>query len=279
HSASALRRSPSPRNPLTRRVLVNRLWRHHFGVGIVETPSDFGKGGERPSHPELLDWLAEEFAARGWSQKALHRSIVTSAAYRQRSAAAEAVKAKSIDVENRLFWRMNPRRLEAESVRDGALAASGTLDRSLGGPGYRDFDYVEAYAPIYKYVAADRPEFHRRSLYRFIVRTTPHPLMTTLDGANPACVVPVRNVTTTPLQALALLNHGLMRSQAERFAKRVKEEVGEDPGKSADRAFALALSRPPTREEADAAAELVKSAGLPALCLMLFNLNEFVYVD
>ena len=200
-----------PANPLTRRVLVNRLWHHHFGVGLVDTPSDFGKGGGMPSHPELLDWLAEEFLARGWSVKAMHRLICTSAAYRQVSG-SESVSVRGtkgaasaslplshpptlslshrLDASNRLLWRQHPRRLDAESTRDAVLAVSGKLNLSAGGPGFRDFKYTEAYAPIYDYVTADTPELWRRSIYRFVVRTTPHTFMTTLDCPNPANLTP-----------------------------------------------------------------------------------------
>ncbi len=162
-----------PENPLTPRVLVNRLWHHHFGQGIVATPSDFGLGGSPPSHPELLDWLAAEFQRSGGSLKQLHRLIVGSAAYRRDSRVADPA-AKAVDAQNRLLWRQNPRRLDAESLRDAVLAVAGTLNLAMGGPGYRDFKYTEAYAPLYDYVTPDAPELWRRSIYRFIVRTTPH---------------------------------------------------------------------------------------------------------
>ncbi len=180
----------NPRNPLTRRVIVNRLWHYHFGQGIVNTPSDFGHGGDRPSHPELLDWLADELLARGWSIKAMHRLIVTSRTYRQSS--QFDAKAAAVDAQNRLLWRANPQRLDAESVHDTVLAVSGTLNSSMGGPGFRDFDYTEAYAPIYRYITADRPELWRRSIYRFVVRTTPQQFLTTLDCPNPANLTPAR---------------------------------------------------------------------------------------
>ncbi|MDB6154808.1 MAG: Planctomycete cytochrome [Chthoniobacteraceae bacterium] len=268
----------APANPLTRRVIVNRLWHHHFGAGLVDTPSDFGTGGGRPSHPELLDWLAEEFGARGWSLKAMHRLIVTSATYRQRSEAREE-KAESIDGGNRLLWRMNPRRLDAESLRDAVLSVSGKLNGEMFGPGYRDFDYTEEYAPVYKYITPDRPELWRRSIYRFVVRTTPQQFMTALDCPNSANLTPARNITTTTLQSLALLNNDFMQKQAGYFAQRVEAEGGGEASAQGARAFALAFGRKPDAAELDSASALVKSHGLPQLCRMLLNTNEFVYVD
>ena len=268
----------APANPLTRRVLVNRLWHYHFGTGLVDTPSDFGTGGGRPSHPELLDWLAEEFAARGWSLKAMHRLICTSATYRQRSGvrSQESVKA---DADDRLLWRMSPRRLDAESVRDAVLAVSGKLNAAMFGPGYRDFDYAEEYAPVYKYITPDKPELWRRSVYRFVVRTTTQQFLTTLDCPNPANLTPARNVTTTALQSLALLNNDFMQKQAGYFAERVKADAGNDPGAQVTRAFALAFGRNPTAAEREAASALTGSRGLAQLCRMLLNASEFVYVD
>jgi len=279
-----------PANPLTRRVLVNRLWHHHFGIGLVDTPSDFGKGGGTPSHPELLDWLAEEFLARGWSLKAMHRLICTSAAYRQSSSTFQSrvpdARAKLdigmssyADSGNRLLWRQNPRRLDAESTRDAVLAVSGKLNLAAGGPGWRDFKYTEAYAPIYQYITADTPELWRRSIYRFIVRTTPHQFLTTLDCPNPANLTPARTATTTALQALTLSNNEFMLQQARHFAARVEREVGADAAAQVNRAFLLAFVRPPTRDELAGAQQLVRADGLFALCRMLLNANEFVYVD
>jgi len=266
-----------PDNPLTRRAIVNRLWHHHFGQGIVTTPSDFGLGGDRPSHPELLDWLSEEHRRNGWRLKPLHRLIVSSAAYRQSALTIDA-KAAGIDSSNRLLWRQNPRRLDAESLRDAVLAASGKLDLSTGGPGFKDFDYVEAYAPIYNYVSPDKPELWRRSIYRFIVRTTPHTFMSALDCPDPANLTPARNRTTTAIQALALSNNEFMLRQSRHLATRVENEGG--PGAAGvDRAFALAFQRAPTATERSAAVSLVNEQGLFALCRALLNANEFAYLD
>ena len=275
----------SPANPLTRRVIVNRLWHHHFGTGLVETPSDFGVGGSLPSHPELLDWLAEELLAQRWSLKSLHRLICTSAAYRQQSATRNtasndsAAKAIRIDAGNRWLWRMNARRLDAESLRDATLAISGKLNRTMSGPGYRDFEYQEEYAPVYRYITPDSPDLWRRSVYRFVVRTTTHQFLTTLDCPSPANLVPARNTTTTALQSLALLNNDFMLRQSGYFAERVKSEAGPAPKPLVHRAFLLAFGRGPSPTEGTAAETLVQSRGLTQLCRMLLNANEFVYVD
>lgn len=271
----------SPANPLTRRVIVNRLWHYHFGAGLVDTPSDFGLGGSPPSHPELLDWLADELLTQHWSLKSIHRVICTSAAYRQRSRVDGDGKnsASTRDANNRLLWRMNPRRLDAESLRDAVLAVSGKLNKTQFGPGYRDFEYQEEYAPVYRYITPDSPDLWRRSVYRFVVRTTTHQFLTTLDCPSPANLVPARNVTTTALQSLALLNNDFMLKQSEYLSERLKAEAGDEPINQARRAFELAFGRSPTTNESAAAARLIQSRGLAQLCRMLLNSNEFVYVD
>jgi mono/diheme cytochrome c family protein len=290
----------SETNPLTARVVVNRLWHWHFGQGIVSTPSDFGFGGGRPSHPELLDWLAAELVTHNWRLKHIHRLIVTSKTYQQASlhpaarpdaassptSAHEGIPLRNrgaeesdVDFDNRLLWRMNSRRLEAEAVRDSVLAVSGKLNRQMFGPGYRDFDYQEAYAPIYTYKTADSPNLWRRSVYRFIVRTTPPQFLTTLDCPDPANMTPARNVTTTPLQSLALFNNEFMLKQAEYFAERLQAEHPNDIPKQLARAFDLAFARHPTIYELQHAAPLVRQNGLLHLCRALFNANEFVYAD
>ncbi|MEO8495943.1 MAG: DUF1553 domain-containing protein [Planctomycetota bacterium] len=271
-----------PVNPLTARVLVNRLWHWHFGRGIVTTPSDFGYGGARPTHPELLDWLARKLIEEKWSMKAIHRLIVTSETYRQTSRvgsrASDQKDPAAIDTDNRLLWRMNPRRLEAEAVRDSVLAVTGKLNRTMFGPGYRDFDYEEAYAPIYTYKTADSPELWRRSVYRFIVRTTPPQFMTALDCPDPANLTPRRNVTTTALQSLAMFNNDFMLRQSRYLAERIAAESSNVEGQI-NRAFELALARPATDSEIAAARRLVEQQGLLHLCRDLFNSNEFIYVD
>lgn len=275
----------SPANPLTRRVIVNRLWHYHFGTGLVETPSDFGLGGSLPSHPELLDWLAEELQARHWSLKSIHRLICQSATYRQQSIVARthadkfATRAQHIDAGNRLLWRMNPRRLDAESLRDATLSISGKLNKSMFGPGYRDFEYQEEYAPVYRYITPDSPDLWRRSIYRFVVRTTTHQFLTTLDCPSPANLVPVRNTTTTALQSLALLNNDFMLRQSGYFAERLTNDEPFNMSQRISHAFLLAFGRSPSTDELAAAESLVKSRGLQQFCRMLLNANEFVYID
>jgi mono/diheme cytochrome c family protein len=266
-----------PDNPLTARVIVNRLWHWHFGQGLVTTPSDFGFGGDKPSHPALLDWLAAELIRNNWRLKHIHRLIVTSKAYRSRSLELESQTA--IDSDNRLLWRMNSRRLEAEAVRDAVLAVTGKLNRDMFGPGYRDFDYEEAYAPIYSYRTADAPDVWRRSVYRFLVRTTPQQFMTVLDCPDPANMTPKRNVTTTALQSLALFNNDFMLRQAGYFAERLTTERPDNVDAQITRAFELAFARSPEPAEAAGARQLVEQYGLLHLCRALFNASEFVVID
>ena len=271
----------SPANPLTRRVIVNRLWHYHFGIGLVDTPSDLGYGGGRPSHPELLDWLAAELLRQKWSLKSMHRLICTSQAYRQQSALQPgpvAEQALKLDASNRLLWRMHPRRLDGESVRDAVLAVSGKLNPQMFGPGYRDFDYQEEYAPVYRYITPDSPDLWRRSIYRFIVRTTTHQFLTTLDCPSAANLTPARNITTTALQSLALLNNDFMLRQSGYFAARLQAE-SKTPAEQVENAFRLAFGRAPTPAETQAAVALVQARGLPQFCRMLLNANEFIYVD
>ena len=266
-----------PANPLTARVLVNRLWHHHFGQGIVSTPSDFGLGGARPTHPELLDWLATELLRSGWSVKHVHKLILLSATYRQSSNVSNPAAA-AIDAQNQRLWRQNPRRLDAESLRDAVLSVSGKLNPERGGPGFKDFKYTEAYAPIYEYITPDSPALFRRSIYRFVVRTTPHQFMTTLDCPDPANLTPTRTQTTTALQALTLSNNAFMLRMAEAMAVRIETETGASDAQI-QRAFALALQRKASATEAGAAVTLVREHGLFALCRTLLNTNEFVYID
>ena len=278
----------SPQNPLTVRVIVNRLWHHHFGIGLVDTPSDFGLGGGMPSHPELLDWLAGRFQQEGWSLKSIHRLICLSATYRQTSSrkpqphnpTRETLqRASAVDAGNRLLWRQNPRRLDAESLRDSVLKVSGKLETQMFGPGYRDFDYREEYAPVYTYITADAPELWRRSVYRFIVRTTPNPFLTTLDCPNASNLTPTRNITTTALQSLALLNNEFMLKQAEYFGVRLATNPDSTVNEQVRQAFRLAFGRDPSSAEATVGVTFLESAGAAEFCRTLLNANEFVYID
>jgi hypothetical protein len=268
-----------PNNPLTWRSVVNRVWHYHFGRGLVDTPNDFGGNGSRPTHPELLDWLAAEFRAGGGSFKQLHRLILFSAAYRQ-SSQHHAGHAKA-DADNRYLWRMNRRRLDAESVRDAVLAVSGRLDRRAGGPGFELFRFKDDHSPVYDHTALEKihdPATYRRTVYRFAVRSVPNPFLDCLDCADPNLNTPVRNTTLTALQALALLNDPFMVRQAEYFAGRLREHSA-DPGKQIEAAYLLALGRPPGAEETGALTAYAGKHGLANACRLLFNLNEFVFVD
>ena len=268
----------SPDNPLPARVIANRLWHYHFGKGIVSTPSDFGLGGSLPTHPNLLDWLANQLIESDWSIKRLHRLILLSEAY-QRSSLGHENPAETIDSANRLIWRQTPRRLDAESLRDTILCVSDAMVRNMHGPGYRDFEYQEEYAPVYKHRVFSTPDMFRRSIYRFVVRTTPHPFLTSLDCPNPATLTPVRNTTTTAIQALATLNNALILQQSNLFAQRLQREFPNNTEQQSEQAIRVALGRRATKEEIQSASQLIRDAGLPELCRVLFNTNEFIYVD
>jgi mono/diheme cytochrome c family protein len=267
-----------PRNPLTWRSIVNRVWHYHFGRGLVETPNDFGRMGATPSHPELLDWLAVEFRDSGQSLKQLHRLLVTSAAYRQTSADNAAFN--RIDGSNRLLWRMNRRRLEAEAVRDTVLAVSGRLDLTMYGPGFKPFGFKDDHSPHYLYAEhnPDDPASHRRSVYRFLVRSVPEPFMETMDCADPSLRVEKRNETLTALQALALLNDKFMVRMAEHFAGRI-EMMGPDLPARLTAGYRLALGRAPTAEEITLLTGYAQKHGLANACRLILNTNEFCFID
>ncbi|MCG3160012.1 MAG: hypothetical protein JMDDDDMK_01044 [Acidobacteria bacterium] len=283
-------------NPLTARVAVNRIWQYHFGKGIVKTPSDFGATGDHPSHPELLDWLATEFIRRGWSWKAMHRLILLSNTYRQSSRFNELSAAK--DPENSLLWRMNPRRLEAEPLRDSILAISGKLNSEMFGPGIYpriDPDVVNTGSrPRWPLDAKDDHSTWRRSVYIFVKRSVLLPLIEVFDC--PATVVsgPVRAVSTVSPQALALMNNEFVLQQAGYFAERVAREAGADKRAQVVRAFQIALGRQPNANEIEWSLSFLKSqaegnmrredekpqaSALRDFCHAIINLNEFIYVD
>ena len=270
-----------PAHPLTARVIVNRLWQHHLGTGIVDTPSDFGRNGGTPSHPELLDWLASELVAPAagtpWSLKHVHRLIVTSATYRQASASDPTGAAK--DARARLLWRHPPRRLDAEAIRDSILFVSGALDLAAGGPGFSPFEPNANYVRVYTPKAAFGPPEFRRMIYQHQTRMQADATFGAFDCPDGGQIAPRRNASTTPLQALNLLNSKFMLQQADAFAGRVTKEAGAVPAAQVGRAFQLAFQRAPSAAEAAAAARLVAAHGLPALCRALLNANEFLYVD
>ncbi len=290
-------------NPLVWRSIVNRVWHHHFGRGLAETPNDFGKMGGVPSHPELLDWLAAWFRddAQG-SLKQLHRLIVTSAAYRQCSVISESVTIKSaagahtgslktdslvtdysrLDPDNRLLSRMNRTRLDAEQVRDTILQISGALNFRMGGPGDMQFDLQPGHhvTPKVDYTKFDvtGPAAQRRSVYRFLFRTLPDPFMDALDCPAGDQLTPARNASVTVQQALAMWNNVFVAHYAGRFATRVEALAGTRE-EQITRACELALTRPPTREELNDFAAYAARHGLANLCRLILNSNEFMFVN
>jgi mono/diheme cytochrome c family protein len=271
----------SRQNPLTARVMVNRLWQHHFGEGLVRTPSNFGKLGEAPTHPELLDWLAVEFIERGWSVKQMHRLMMTSQAYQM---ASDDIAANvAVDPENRLLWRMPRVRLEAEIIRDQILAVAGNLDRSLGGPCVYPYIDPKLFQSSTKRTwpgkPDDDPSTWRRSLYVYSKRSIRYPLFETFDQPNLINSCERRNRSTIAPQALLLMNNNFVINEAKYFAERLRREAGDDVSKQVERAYRLALGRAPTAFERTKTAEFIQSApnGLTEFCQALFNLNEFVY--
>jgi hypothetical protein len=268
----------SPQNPLFARVIVNRMWQHHFGAGLVDTPNDFGFNGGRPSHPELLDWLAATLIERNWSLKQLQREIVLSATYRQSFTDNRA--ATKQDADNRWLWRRNPERLEAEAIRDAVLSAAGELKETVGGPGFRDFKQVFR-SGTYTYEPADSYDraFNRRSIYRTWNRGGRSGLLDAFDCPDPSVTAPKRAVTTTPLQALALFNDAFILRMAGRLAERAERFAPGNVDGQITRAYQWSFGRDPTPDEQRAACGLVVSHGMAALARVLFNSNEFVYVD
>ncbi len=266
----------NPQNPLTARVLVNRIWQHHFGVGLVNTPKDFGKNGAKPSHPELLDWLASELVANGWSIKKLQRQILLSATWRQSSRPrAEALR---VDAGSRQLWRFPPRRLEAEGIRDSILAVSGNLDRTPGGPSF--FLHAVDRENVYHYHPKEEfgPAESRRMVYAFKVRMEQDGIFGAFDCPDGSLVAPKRSVSTTPLQALNLFNSRFILQQSEIFADRLRKEAGGEPTAQVRSAWLLAFNRLPERTEAKEAVAFIRAEGLPALCRALLNANEFLFI-
>ncbi|MDA1006095.1 MAG: PSD1 and planctomycete cytochrome C domain-containing protein [Verrucomicrobia bacterium] len=278
-------------NPRTARVMMNRVWQHHFGRGICPTPNDFGYLGEKPTHPELLDWLGTEFVAKGWSLKAMHKEILLSRAYRMSSRGTEEGLAK--DPDNNTFWRFEMRRLTAEEARDSVLAVTGTLERKMGGP--------SVYIPLPPEVIAtasnkggawgkSSPEDEvRRSVYVKVKRSLVPPQFADLDVADTDASCPVRFTTTVPTQALGFLNSAFMNDQAKLFAKRMREEAGPERKDRVRLGLELALSRPVSEREMDYGNEvfeamrgahgLSEDEALERFALLVLNLNEFIFLD
>ncbi|MSR52541.1 MAG: DUF1553 domain-containing protein [Gemmataceae bacterium] len=313
-----------PDHPLSARVFVNRVWQHHFGRGIVGTPNDFGLRGEKPTHPELLDWLATEFVASGWKIKDLHRLIVLSNTYRQSERVRNeelGVKSKeptphSKDPENRLLWKMPRRRLEGESLRDAMLAASGTLNRQVGGPSVRvplepevyDLLFTEGEPDGLWHVTPDVSQHNRRSLYLLAKRNVRLPMLEAFDQPDSLTPCAARAVSTFAPQALILMNGPFAQEQSRAMAASVIREAGNEPEKQIALAYRRAFCRAPTVEEVRLAREFLDGqvglvqerflarlpAGVPErlpkdadvaqavaladFCLALFNANEFVYM-
>lgn len=264
-------------NPLFARVMVNRVWQYHFGRGLVETPNDLGFNGGQPSHPELLDWLATEFIARKWSIKELHRLIVTSATYMQASALRP--EAAAIDADNRFLWRFSPFRLDAEALRDATLASAGQLNPAVGGPSYMDVrPYFFRGSQFYEPLDPVGPEFNRRSLYRMGARGGRNPMLDTFDCPDPSAAAPKRSTTTTPQQALSLMNNSFTLRMADAFAERLKREGGPDLDGQIELGFLLAYGRPAKEAELAASRETVAKHGLAPYCRALLNTNGFLYV-
>jgi hypothetical protein len=259
---------------LLARVIVNRLWQHHLGRGIVATASDFGTQGVRPTHPELLDWLAIELVHGGWRLKPIHKLILTSAVYLENDENDAARRA--VDPDNLLCWRKSGKRLEAEIIRDALLAVSGLLDERMFGPGTLD------------------EKMRRRSVYFFVKRSQLVPMMTLFDAPDSLQDIALRSTTTVAPQALLMMNSPIVRGYAEGFAQRVVATSGDNPADNVRRAYAIAIGRgPTTEEEADALAFLAEQTraygvtekanasqlALTDFCQTLMSLNEFVFVD
>ncbi len=267
----------SEKNPLFSRVIVNRIWLYHFGAGIVNTPSDFGANGTSPSHPKLLEALALELREQDYSLKALHRLILTSYTYRQSS--LPSAKASAIDADNRLLWRMSPKRLEAEAIRDSLIYISNKMNFELGGQGYRDMrHYGHKGSNFYDPIEVDGKNGYRRTIYRFSPRGAKKTILETFDCPDPSAATPQRAVTTTPLQALALLNNGFMLKMAEDLAELLKRSSGESVERGVQKAYRLLYSRLPDHEEVELAKSFIQKNDWVAYTRVLINTNELLYV-
>ncbi|MEO2023308.1 MAG: DUF1553 domain-containing protein, partial [Pirellulaceae bacterium] len=262
-------------NPLTARVLVNRIWQFHFGNGLVKTASDLGFNGGTASHPQLLDWLASEFMRSGWSIKHVHRLILESATYHQSTRFAAG--AAEQDAENRLLWRFTPRRLEAEVIRDTMLQVSGALDETMHGPSFKPFTVTTFNTHFYHLFDSDKPQFNRRTVYRANVITGRDPLLDCFDCPSPSIATPRRRNTITPTQALALMNNSFVLRQSKLFARRVEQLVGPHLEKQVVHAFERALTRKPGEQEKNKLVELGRQHGLANVCWVLLNSSEFLY--
>jgi hypothetical protein len=262
----------SDQNALALRVLANRVWQYHFGVGLVDTPSDFGFLGSQPTHPELLEFLAARLLANGWRLKELHREILLSDTYLQSAAYRES--AARVDKDARLLWRFPPRRLSAEEVRDTMLAVTGKLQlEPMGGPGFRLYKFTQNNVCTYFPLDTHGPDTYRRAVYHQNARASVVDVLNDFDLPDIAFAAPKRANTTTPLQALTLLNHSFTLDMAKALAARLDAK---DPIASA---YRLALQRAPTKKERAAAEKLIAAHGRDAFCRALLNANELIYLE
>ncbi len=278
----------SPENPLTARVMVNRIWQYHFGRGIVETSSDFGRNGSPPTHPELLDWLALRFVEEKWSVKQMHRLILNSAAYKQDSRREDAAALRA-DPDNKLLWRFPRQRLSGETIRDAVLAVSGQLNSDAGGlpiypPLPEGLDEGQKVQGVNTWETSEGPDSRRRSVYIFQRRAMQVPFLETFDAPVLMASCDRRRNSITALQALTMYDSDFVNQEATAMADRLRKEIGTDPREQAIRAFELALDRPPRPNELDGALKLMTSTeprgeGLRALCRVLLNTSEFIYID
>jgi hypothetical protein len=259
------------KNPLTSRVAVNRLWQFVFGTGIVDTPSDFGTNGTLPTHPELLDWLASDFMEQGWSMKHTLRLLLNSDAFQRSSQPNSA--AGRIDANSRFLWRFPPRRLEAEAIRDGMLTVAGTLDLTMGGPGFHLFEVDRENVVHYHPKEETGPAEWRRMIYLFKIRQEQDAVFGAFDCPDGNQVIPTRNRSTTPLQALNLFNSRFTMQQAEKLAERLGDHQDRVP-----RAYQLLYNRPATPEELTDANNFIGEHGLTAFCRAMLNTNEFLFI-
>ncbi len=264
-------------NPLFARVIVNRVWQHHFGAGLVDSPNDFGFSGGRPTHPELLEYLSQWFVENGWSLKQLHRLILTSSTWQQSS--VRRAECATIDAENRWVWRVTPHRLEAETVRDAMLSVSGMLNPQFGGPPYQDFRTFNFNSQFFEMLDPETPDAHRRTIYRTWIRSGRSSLLDALDCPDPSTTAPRRAVTTTPVQSLSLLNNSFVLRMADASAKRLEAKDLSGTAARIDHLFLLAYGRHLLEAEKTPLVEFAEQHGLSALCRVVFNSNEFVYVE
>jgi hypothetical protein len=270
-----------PEHPLTARVIVNRIWQQHFGTGLVSTANDFGKNGSKPSHPELLDYLADQFVSQGWHFKALHRAIVTSNVYRQSSTMSDATEA--IDPDHRLLSHFPRRRLSGEEIRDAMLSISGTLNPNLGGKSVVlpvEQELVDQlYKPSQWEVSQGEHEHHRRSIYLLAKRNLRLPFMEVFDQPSSQTSCAVRDQSTHARQALELLNGPIANQLSDAFARRLASEVGNDPHALTCHAYRLVTGRQPKSSELEISQQFIQDVGLGEFALAMFNLNAFLYVD